>query len=142
MLTLSRNNQALSPFDNLVQGLVRQPLLRDSQGVSAATPAADVVANSTEYRFQFDIPGVAKDAIQIDVEDRQLTVSGERLPLATAEDQVTWRNERSAGKFSRGFRLPNDADLTNISARYDNGVLEVVVPKAESAKARRIEIAS
>ncbi|MFT5043001.1 MAG: HSP20 family protein, partial [Hyphomicrobiaceae bacterium] len=96
------------------------------------------------YRFKFDVPGVARDAIHIDVEDRVLTVTGERSDAREQKEGKeagkVWRRERFYGKFTRAFQLPTDADAASISAHYEDGVLEVSVPKTEAVKARRVEI--
>ncbi len=144
MLTATRPNQSVDPFDGVFNGLLRQPLFAGESPIKGWAPAVDVVADSEAYRFRFDIPGVSREQLQISIEDRVLTVSGEREDVHTDSGQPgerrVWRSERNYGKFSRAFRLPSDAQSAEISARYENGVLEVVVPKAEEVKARRIEI--
>jgi HSP20 family protein len=69
-----------------------------------------------------------------------LTIAGERALEGKEENQNFHRIERSYGKFSRSFSLPQDVDQEKVSANFDNGLLTVAVPKAEAVKPRQIEI--
>jgi HSP20 family protein len=145
MLTLTRANQTHDPFAGVFGDFLRQPLFASEPLAKGWSPAVDVVAESDGYRFRFDIPGMKRDDIHVNVEDRVLTVTGERKDEATSDDEQNgrkvWRRESFRGKFTRAFQLPADAEPSNVIARYQDGVLEVTVPKAEQVKARRIEIA-
>jgi HSP20 family protein len=104
-------------------------------------PAADLVSDEGGYTIRFDVPGVSKDAIDINVDDRVLTVSGERTDTTENDEKKNvYRRETFYGRFSRAFRLPEDADVENVKASYVDGVLEVRVPKSAQAQPRRIEI--
>ncbi|PRQ34284.1 putative small heat shock protein HSP20 [Rosa chinensis] len=83
--------------------------------------------------FKADIPGLTKEEIKVEVEDdRVLQISGERKIENKEDKNGTWhRVERSSGKFSRRFRLPENAKMDEIKAAMENGVLSVTVPKAE-----------
>ncbi|MEV6904320.1 Hsp20/alpha crystallin family protein [Amycolatopsis sp. NPDC051372] len=99
----------------------------------------DAYRSGNEYVVQFDLPGVAPDSIDLDVERNVLTVKAERSPDYDegAEVQVS---ERPRGVFSRQLFLGDTLDADNIAARYDAGVLTLRVPIAEQAKPRRIAI--
>ena len=104
-------------------------------------PVADLASDDSGYTVRFDVPGVGKDDIDINVEERVLTISGERSDTFESDEKSNvYRREAFYGKFSRAFRLPEDADTENVTASYVNGVLEVRVPKSAQAQARRIEI--
>jgi HSP20 family protein len=104
-------------------------------------PVADLASDDSGYTIRFDVPGVSKDDIDINVEDRVLTISGERSDTFDSDEKSNvYRREAFYGKFSRAFRLPEDADTENVTASYVNGVLEVRVPKSAEAQSRRIEI--
>ncbi|MFJ4671457.1 Hsp20/alpha crystallin family protein [Kitasatospora purpeofusca] len=93
-----------------------------------------------EYVICFDLPGVAPDAIDIDVERNMLTVKAERRPSHRGED-VKWElSERPLGVFSRQVMLSDTLDPAGISADYDAGVLTLRIPVAEKAKPRKIAI--
>jgi HSP20 family protein len=148
MLTLTTPNNRVDPFESLLQGFFRQPQGSPAQAQPTETskqsgwsPSADVVADKDGYRFRFDVPGVAKEEIDIQIEDRILTVSGERkVETEQGEDNKFLRRERAVGSFKRTFQLPDDADAASVSASYRDGVLELRVNKNEVVKAKRIEI--
>ncbi|KAK8596423.1 hypothetical protein V6N13_001049 [Hibiscus sabdariffa] len=93
--------------------------------------------------FKADLPGLKKEEVKVEIEDeRVLQISGERH-VEKEEKKDTWhRVERSSGKFSRRFRLPEDVKMEDVKASMENGVLTVTVPKLEKKKAetRSVEI--
>ncbi|MFI5614081.1 Hsp20/alpha crystallin family protein [Amycolatopsis sp. NPDC051903] len=99
----------------------------------------DAYRSGNEYVVQFDLPGVAPDSIDLDVERNVLTVKAERSPDYDegAEVQVS---ERPRGVFSRQLFLGDTLDADSIAAQYDAGVLTLRVPIAEQAKPRKIAI--
>lgn len=104
---------------------------------------ADVVETSEELRFILDVPGMRARDIELTVEDGVLTISGEKQPVAAGDGSVPVRfrlSERRYGRFARQFRLPRTADAGGIKASCDHGVLTIVVPRAEAARARRIDV--
>lgn len=103
-----------------------------------ATMPMDAYREGDEFVACFDLPGVAAESIEIDVERNVLTVKAERRPLsAGAEIQVS---ERPLGVFSRQLFLGDALDAEHIVAGYDAGVLTVRIPVAEKAKPRRISV--
>jgi len=142
MLTLTRDNQALSPVETALRGFLHSPLFTSDLAPSAWNPPVDVVAEEGSYRFRFDLPGVSKDDIEINVESDVLSVQGERKDTVTETDSANvWRRESFVGTFKRAFQLPADADSAKVEASFDNGVLDLRVPKLEAAQPRKIEIA-
>jgi HSP20 family protein len=95
-----------------------------------------------EFVVAFDLPGVAPDAIELDVERNVLTVRAERRPAVAGDDVQTQVAERPFGAFSRQLFLGDTLDTEHIQASYDAGVLTLRIPVAEQAKPRKIEIAS
>ena len=92
-----------------------------------------------EFVIHFDLPGVAPESIDLDVERNVLTVHAERRSPAP-EDAERIAAERPAGKFSRQLFLGDSLDSERIDAAYDAGVLTLRIPVAEEAKPRKIEI--
>ena len=90
------------------------------------------------FRIEFDLPGVAEDTIDIDVERNVLTIRAER-PARTG-DWERLASERPTGLFSRQLVLGENLDLERLEARHDNGVLSLTVPVAEKAKPRKIQV--
>ncbi|WP_086843490.1 Hsp20/alpha crystallin family protein [Amycolatopsis kentuckyensis] len=106
----------------------------------AAMPM-DAYRTGDEFVVCFDLPGVAPDAIELDIERNVLTVKAERRPLPGGGDDVEMHvSERPLGVFSRQLFLGESLDTDRIAADYEAGVLTLRIPVAEKAKPRRIEI--
>ena len=99
-------------------------------------PAADVYSHETEYVIMLDLPGIERGALEIDLDDNRLTISGVR----SLEEQNQQRTERPHGRFIRRFGVPAAVDQKSITAEYKDGVLRVRLPKLKEQKARRVEI--
>ena len=116
----------------------------DSDTTRAATadwvPAVDIREEETRYVVMADIPGVDPKDIELHMDDGLLTIRGERKNETTEERKGYKRVERSRGTFYRRFSLPDTADVENISAKGNHGVLEVSIPKQEKAQPRRIRV--
>ncbi|MDZ7828406.1 MAG: Hsp20/alpha crystallin family protein [Halofilum sp. (in: g-proteobacteria)] len=103
-------------------------------------PVVDIKEEKDRFVLHADLPGVKREDIDITMEDGVLSIRGERRLEEIQEEGEYKRIERAYGSFYRRFSLPDTADADNISARSTDGVLEVVIPKRESVKPRRIEI--
>ncbi len=100
----------------------------------------DVHETKDELVVKTDLPGVAKDDLQITLEDGTLRIEAEKKEEKT-EDGKTWHiKERHFGKYSRLMEMPFRVAAEKISATLDNGVLEIKLPKAEEAKPKKIEV--
>ncbi|PRX45465.1 HSP20 family protein [Prauserella shujinwangii] len=99
----------------------------------------DAYRSGDEFVVSFDLPGVAPDAIDVDVERNVLTVKAERRPMADKDVEMQV-SERPLGVFSRQLFLGESLDTDNIRASYDAGVLTLRIPVAEQAKPRKIAI--
>lgn len=106
----------------------------------AYAPMCDVQETEDHYLMSFDLPGVSKDNIKIEMVDHQLTISGERKHENESKNRAYQWSERSYGKFQRMFTLPTTVDADKIEASYQDGVLRLAVPKAESSRPRQIQI--
>ena len=100
------------------------------------TPAADVYETETGYTIAIDLPGVNREALEIDLDENRLIVKGNRV----IEEPTKYRTERARGRFVRTFSVPGSVDQGQIGAEYKNGVLEVRLPKRREQKAQRVEI--
>jgi HSP20 family protein len=101
---------------------------------------ADAYRNGNEFVIAFDLPGVDRDAVEIDVERNVLTVRAERRPVNLGDGAVVQLSERPFGVFSRQMFLGEALDTNGIEATYDNGVLVLRIPIAEQAKPRKIAV--
>jgi HSP20 family protein len=103
-------------------------------------PAMDVVEGEDSYTLALDLPGLKADDVELDVTDGVLTISGERRFEHTSPDGGFVRVERSSGAFARSLPLPDGTDAEAIAASFDDGVLEITIPKPAAAMPKRIEI--
>jgi HSP20 family protein len=113
-----------------------------SWGHSTWTPPADIYETDDALVFQADLPGVATDEVSIEVHNNTLILSGERKHDAAVTEDNYHRVERAYGPFQRSFMLPTMVDQEKVQASYHEGILELRLPKLESAKPRRIAIQS
>lgn len=100
---------------------------------------ADAYRRDDRFYLHIDLPGVDSDSIDVTVEKNSLTIEAERRWDSDGEEQVLL-SERPTGKFSRQFFLGESLDTDAIDAGYDHGVLTVVIPIAETAKARKVVV--
>ena len=105
-------------------------------------PPLDVWETEDELVYAFDLPGLPEEAITVEFEDGSLTVSAERTRDETTTQDRFYRYERRFGSFSRTIGLPQGVTEDGISAKSENGVLEVHVRKPEQPKPRRIQVGS
>ncbi len=108
--------------------------------LAAFAPRANIEESESAYVLAFDLPGVKKEDVKVDVHGRVFTLTGERKHEAKNEEAGFKRYECVAGKFSRSFTLPEGVDATKVEATLADGVLRVVVPKSEAEKPRTIAI--
>lgn len=105
----------------------------------------DLLRDGDQFIVKMDLPGVAPESIDIDVDDRTLTVRAERkqLEMTTNDEKNQWMSrERSYGSYARQLTLGAGLDLSGISADYTDGVLTISIPVAEEAKPRKIKVAT
>ena len=131
------------PFETLVNIFDHSPAMasvRDAQAMASTN--VDWKETPTEHVFVIDLPGLRKEEIKVKVDDgRTLSISGQRSREEVQKSDTWHRVERSSGQFMRRFRLPEDTDLDRVTAKVENGVLTVTVPKMETkSKSRRIEV--
>jgi len=125
-------------FDELCRGFFRP--VRFEKG-NALSIKVDVTENDKGYVIHAEIPGVAKDDIQVTIEGGQVTVGAEVKREKEAKDgERVLRSERYYGAVHRSFLLPTEIDEAASEARYENGVLELKLVKKAAASGRRLTI--
>jgi HSP20 family protein len=135
MSSLSTHNELFHGLPHLIQRM-----FDDADPRPATFPLpVDVVETVGEVRLVAEIPGMDRASLEVTLENGVLTVSGEKKAPALP-DGAQYRGERRYGTFERQFRISNRIDSTKIEARYNDGVLEVVMPKSAEAQPRKIEI--
>lgn len=105
-------------------------------------PPVNVYTTENQALIHAELPGVAADRVEISVLDDTVTIKGSRPAEETPEGTVAHRRERGSGDFSRSIRLPFRVESASVDAKFENGVLEVSLPRAEADRPRRIAIAS
>jgi len=100
------------------------------------TPAADIYETESGYLIALDLPGIKRDAVEIDIDDNRLLIKGTRV----VDESKSRRSERPRGKFVRSFTVPVSVDQNRIDADYKDGVLQIRLPKRTEQKAQKIEV--
>ena len=108
--------------------------------VAEWSPLVDISEDEKEYLIKAEVPEMKKEEIKINVHDDVLAISGERKYEKEEKGKKYQRVERAYGSFVRSFTLPEDADVSKVSAEYKDGVLKVHLPKSEKAKPKAIEV--
>jgi HSP20 family protein len=107
--------------------------------VRVFVPTTDILEDEHALTVVMEMPGVSKEAVDINIEDRVLTVQG-RIDFGKYEQMQPIYTEYNIGNFSRTFSLSNSIDQQNIRAEMQDGVLTLTLPKAEEAKPRKIAV--
>ena len=104
------------------------------------TPAVDIREEENSFVLVADIPGVARDNVDITLDKGVLTIRGERSATHNGVDREYRRRERANGTFMRQFTLPETVDAEHISATVTDGVLEIVIAKAQKPQPKKISV--
>ena len=105
-------------------------------------PALNLFDDGESLVLRAELPGIDPDDLEIRATGRSVTIAGERRRPEVDENAGAHRLERSYGRFRRAVSLPQQIDPDRVQARYERGVLELVLPRAEEAKPRKIQVAS
>jgi len=149
MNEMTRTTENRSPwsvfddFDNLFDDFWRPVRAGRFPGANNGgfAPAMDVSETDNEYHVRADLPGVKKDELDISIQDGVLTINAETKYEDEQKNKGRIvRQERRYGKFVRSMRLGNAVDVDNVQAEYQDGVLKLVLPKAEQARPKRIDV--
>ena len=116
-------------FSNLVDRFFNESLARS--GGSTFVPKVDILEKDQAFELHVAVPGMNKEDFKIDLKDNYLTISGERRFTNEKKDKNFHSVETQYGAFSRSFSLPENVDATRINAKYNNGILELSIPKDE-----------
>ena len=132
----------LEPF-RLMRDFMRWDPLRDydlGAPLVAFMPSFDVKEIPDAYQFRADLPGILEADLEISLEGSRLTVAGKRDEEALADGERSHLSERSHGRFSRTFTLPEDVEGEKVVAELRNGVLTLMVPKRPEVRPRKINV--
>ena len=139
MNPLTRYEPLVGRLDGLFDEFLRPALVWENN--AAPQIRVDVKETPEAYTVLAELPGVKKDAIHVEIEGNEVTVSAETRREAAAKEQEKWlRTERFFGKTARRFALPQDLDEAKAQARFNDGVLELTLPKKAAAQRKQITI--
>jgi len=140
MANISRYDPVGDIFDDLLKGFFVRPVAYDAQP-AAARLKVDVTEKNGAYVVHAEVPGVKKEDIQINIDGDQVSISAEaRSEKEVKEGERVLHSERYYGRVSRAFRLGTEIDQAGASAKYNDGVLELTLPKKAAAAGRQLTI--
>lgn len=141
MLNITRYDPYGDVFDDFMKGFLVRPVAATEPGETVRRFKIDVAEKDGAYRVTAEIPGVKKDDIQVDIDGDVVSVSAEtRTEKDLKEGERVIHSERYVGKVARSFRLGQEVDESKATAKYADGVLELVLPKKAAASSRRLSI--
>ncbi|KPJ93304.1 MAG: hypothetical protein AMJ53_07550 [Gammaproteobacteria bacterium SG8_11] len=127
------------PFDDFFQGFFR-PMRRVSESGTLA-PAVDIIERDKEFVVRADFPGINKEDIAITLQDSVLSISAERKQGSEdKQGERVIRRERRCGKFERSMQLNQEIDESKVKASFNNGVLELILPKKEEVAPKKVTV--
>ena len=121
---------------------IKSPENRPRVSFGGFNPRVDITEDEKNIYFEIEVPGVRKEDVKVKVsDDNIISIQGEKkLEKKEDESKTFYRNERQYGDFNRSFQLPELVDATRIEAKYENGILNLSVPKLEPVKPKEQEI--
>jgi HSP20 family protein len=135
-MSIVRYNSTLNEFvptsfNSLIDRFFNESLSRAGGSAYSFVPKVDILEDEKAYEIHMAVPGLNKDDFKIDLNDNFLTISGERKFTQEKKENNYHSIETQYGNFSRSFSLPENVDVNKINAKYNNGILELVIPKDE-----------
>jgi HSP20 family protein len=127
----TQNDFVPTSFSSLIDRFFNESQSRSGGAAYSFVPRVDIWEEEKAFEIHVAVPGVAKEDFKIEVNDNVLTISGERKFTKEKKDSNYHSVETQFGAFKRAFTLPENVDAASISAKYSNGILEVIVPKDE-----------
>ncbi|HSF33767.1 MAG TPA: Hsp20/alpha crystallin family protein [Candidatus Tectomicrobia bacterium] len=128
-------------LDHLLgEGLLGSRESRNGGRTGSCMPPVDVYESDQGLMLKADLPGFAKDDVQVEIKGNVLTIKGERKRDPDGKGVQYHRVERAYGAFQRSFKLPASVNASKAEASFKAGVLELKLPKAEEAKPKRVEV--
>lgn len=134
MSLIKYNPRTLRTFttNNLFDDLFNDRFFNNDHTVGKSfTPQVDIAETDKAFELSFAIPGIKKNEIKIDLNEGQLVVSGERKFEEKKEEKNFHSVETRYGSFSRSFHLPDNINVDKVEAKYEDGLLNVIIPKDE-----------
>lgn len=112
----------------------------DEDVLGVWSPRVDIYETNDDIVVECELPGMHKDDIHVDVEGDRLSIRGERNEEKETEGRSYYRSERHYASFDRSFTLPAGIEADQVEAEYRDGILSIVLPKTETAKAKHVKV--
>lgn len=139
MANLTRFNPVDDAFDDLFRGFFMRPVRME--GVPEVQIKMDVKEDDKGYTVHAEIPGVKKEDIHVTIDGNQVSISAEvKKEKEEKQGEKVLRSERYYGQVARSFTLTSEIDEGSAQAKYDNGVLELTLPKKTATPSKKLEI--
>lgn len=134
--------EPLREIERFFEDFARRPMWPRLWGEEFAAPAVDLYDKGNEVVLKAELPGMKKEDVEVDISDHMITISGEKKKEEKVENKDYYRLERSSGRFTRTFTLPENVETDKSKASFHDGVLEVHIPKSAEAqgKKKKLEI--
>jgi HSP20 family protein len=140
MANVTRWDPFEDSFDDLVKGFFLRPM-RYEQAQEPVRLRIDVKEDEKSYTVNAELPGVKKEEIQVSIDGNQVAIGAEvRRQKEEKQGEKVLHTERRYGKVYRAFALPQDVDQERAEAKYENGVLELTLPKKAAASTRTLTV--
>ncbi|NQV31138.1 MAG: Hsp20/alpha crystallin family protein [Phycisphaeraceae bacterium] len=124
-------------LDDLFSGFLANTC---SRSTAKTWPSVDIINKDVQIEVRVEVPGCKPDDINITVESDVLTISGEKQQTQETKEDALYYRESVSGSFRRDIRLPAEVDANKIEASYEQGILNLVCPKSDKAKAFKVKI--
>lgn len=139
MANIARDS--FNPMDELFRGLVLRPMRFALDAPDQAQMRTDVTRTDDTYRIQAEMPGIPRENINVSIEGHDVTITGEsRTEREDKQGEEVIRSERHVGRISRSFTLPHEIDEDKAKAQYENGILELTLPKKNRRQGKKLPI--
>jgi len=129
-----------SIFDDLFNELYSLPTSFLSKSGMDLSPRIDISETDSEYKIEAELPGINQKEIDVKIDNNILTIKGKKEDIKEEKEKNYHLRERYYGAFQRSISLPNNIEPEKIKARFENGVLNISVPKSDKRTPKKIEI--
>jgi len=141
MANITRFDPFNDLVDDLFKGFLVRPLAYDGRGEALPRMKVDVTERNGAYVVTAEVPGARKEDIQVSIDGAEVTLSAEvKREREVAQDERVLHTERTFGKATRSFALPQEVDEAKAEAKFRDGVLELTLPKKAAAARKQITI--
>jgi HSP20 family protein len=139
-------NEFLTPFDSLFDEMIGKafPSFEEEFGVgffgNNSYPKVDIIDTPDSIEFEAEIPGLDKDEVSVEIDEGVLSISGSKRDTKTEENITYLKKELKRSSFKRSFKLADSFNHQKITAKFENGLLLISVPKKKPEKSKKVKI--